>query len=390
MLINTENEKNDFKKANNNAGLFLGIKTLNITNNQSEKSIKYLINLDAVEVLVKGIDDIRLIRNDKIKFRLQGRSTKQFRDVYKINFEGIDLGEIRVKPHRLGKFESDQGILKVANHLLYTTEGHLLIQHFLDECDLEYCRVVQLHIAVDSIFNKKSHSLLQQYFKSHRVQLGDDRLNINPVKFDKKQHLHNGFNIGKSSSCKTATIYNKSVELKKSHKGYIEDFWKLNGLRNDQDVYRFELKLKKKSFKVDMPSSITEIFNTNWYYSLFQLEVENWLKIYTVKARDIKAMKKENALKKSGKLQQLFRWNDFRIGEIKLDNIPKSPSQIITAKRSIVFALDQTNSFQLQMASRSYAEALEKEYGLDGYIPFDIKIRPIIDWHAADNFLLSG
>jgi len=82
----------------------------------------------------------------------------------------------------------------------------------------------------------------------------------------------NGYYIGSRKSSKSIKVYNKTNELTRSNKRYIENYWKQNNIDTSRDVQRMELTMRNDESKkyddidwnkLDQPSHLASIMRSN-------------------------------------------------------------------------------------------------------------------------------
>lgn len=82
----------------------------------------------------------------------------------------------------------------------------------------------------------------------------------------------------------SARVYDKIIEIKKSHKDYLMGFWEKNGWDKKQRVWRFEFQLRREfleQMSIDIFSDLLNKVNDTWRYCTF-----DWLRL-TIKNKTI-------------------------------------------------------------------------------------------------------
>tara|TARA_R110002096_G_scaffold194791_10_gene377222 strand:- start:7640 stop:9013 length:1374 start_codon:yes stop_codon:yes gene_type:complete len=88
--------------------------------------------------------------------------------------------------------------------------------------------------------------------------------------------IFTGFSFGLGGDI-SARLYNKTEEIKKSKKDYLNPLWKENGWDEQQDVWRLEFQFKRKALSEHQITSVDDLLNrlgSLWIYATTQ-----WLKL---------------------------------------------------------------------------------------------------------------
>lgn len=208
---------------------------------------------------------------DTITLVYTGKGNEHYKYIYNVHYRGEHLASI-VCHTRNEKFVR-KGVVKVdfKNHLLYT-DG---LWNFYDELvgvfSLEYKNIARVDIAMDGMGHLIA--LMNRYVKQDRESKFLEmkgRPRFDSKLLDRKTMLYQNFHVGATAASKRITIYNKSLEIVRSGKDYIQDFWKLNGMTGEkmdlkalekeitddttelqgrENVYRFEMRLKGEAVK---------------------------------------------------------------------------------------------------------------------------------------------
>lgn len=153
------------------------------------RDIKYVLCLDWLEFVCGWDNPIELsyINNDVpdiIIERIGVHRNTNFRYLHRIFVEGVEVCDIYSSPiNRLHAY--NEVSVRISNYLLYTGGYQRLLNKILDAFGLTYVRMVRIDIALDGADILKIMAYLNKYYKSHTIQIKDDRIKILPTAFDK-------------------------------------------------------------------------------------------------------------------------------------------------------------------------------------------------------------
>lgn len=200
-------------------------------------------------------------------------------------------------------FKCDVVKVEFSNHSLYSGQW-IEVYDALVKFGLKYKGPGRVDIAIDGV--NYMQQLLNVYAKQtvrNRTIImknsSEVRARFSAKVLNTKTMLFENFNIGAAGGTKMVTVYNKSLEIVKSGKTYIQEFWKRNGILNEvndleyfaneiakaekrghetfylkgfKNLYRFELRLKAEAlneienFSVEMlktASGLADIVKTH-------------------------------------------------------------------------------------------------------------------------------
>ena len=255
------------------------------------RDIKYVLCLDWLEFVCGWDNPIELsyINNDVpdiIIERIGVHRNTNFRYLHRIFVEGVEVCDIYSSPiNRLHAY--NEVSVRISNYLLYTGGYQRLLNKILDAFGLTYVRMVRIDIALDGADILKIMAYLNKYYKSHTIQIKDDRIKILPTAFDKSSLTVLEWAIGSKKSGISAIVYGKTDELIVSGKKYIADFWLKNGIPAE-GIGRFEIQLNGKRLKkycFDI-SNIELLSDAGFLGAIFIAEVKPWLILYRVRKVD--------------------------------------------------------------------------------------------------------
>ncbi|MFN0048194.1 MAG: replication initiation factor domain-containing protein [Cytophagales bacterium] len=175
-------------------------------------------------------------------------ATSTYRTVFEVRYSGHLIGLIYANPRNINeRFTEDCVSVKIANNLLYT-ENWLtqfrVIQKFFA---ITINNITRLDIAIDGFTDLIQFLTMytkQNENKKRVIRVG--KAQLTPYKFQDETLKYDGFMVGARQSDKYMVIYQKSIELNRSRKDYIKEFWERNGIDSKGYVERAEIRLNSK------------------------------------------------------------------------------------------------------------------------------------------------
>ena len=218
------------------------------------------------------IDNIYLVGINK--------PTLHFNSMYSIILDGEEVGALLLNSKNAKFFDKNIVKLEIKNHALYSGAWIDVVEN-LQKFGLRYKACGRIDIAIDGM--NSMHQLLNLYAKQNlynkTLQLknsSESRAIFSAKVHNPKTMLFENFNIGGNGGNKMITVYNKSLEIVKSGKKYIQEFWLRSGIISElqdidkqaealkewepksfetfhlegfSNIYRFEIRLKSESIK---------------------------------------------------------------------------------------------------------------------------------------------
>ena len=230
--------------------------------------------------------DTKII-NDKCYLLWIDRPTLHFNKHLVIIYNNTECGRILYASRNEKFFKSDVCKVEFINHSLYSGVW-IEVYNLLIEQGLVYKAASRIDIAIDGVgYLKKLMNVYAKQTKEKQIirlkNSSQTRARFSAKVLNPSSMEFEGFHIGTGTGNKMITIYNKSLEIIKSGKTYIQEYWKANGLieelqdfsefekqieeiedrgydvvnldqlrataHNDNDIYRFELRMKSEAIK---------------------------------------------------------------------------------------------------------------------------------------------
>lgn len=255
--------------------------------NEQEKG-KYCITLDWLSMYFKNLglfDDSysegdEIILNEDIVLTEINRPTLHFNTHFVLFYKKEECAHVLMHSKNEVFFAKDIVKVEFTNHTLYSGVWQI-VYDCLASKGLRYSGCSRIDIAIDGVgyLQKLMNVYAKQNLGKETILLknNSEKRSIFSAKvLNPKTRLFENFNIGSSGGNKMITIYNKSLEIVKSGKDYIQEFWLKNGvvdklndlklqsielnreekkgcqqyyIKGQENIYRFEIRLKSESIK---------------------------------------------------------------------------------------------------------------------------------------------
>ena len=303
----------------------------------------YTINLDWVQFLCstdKNSNVLESYSSERIRItKNQSHNNPNFKYKYTVALDNCDLCDIYAIPINC-KHNKNQISIKIHNSQLYTNNWSSRIIFLLNSLDFISPTLTKIDIAIDGSDILMKMDLFRRYMRTKTIQIGNENLNINGVNFNKAELTWESYIIGSKKYQKTAELYNKTNEIKISGKQYIVEFWKENRLDISDDIGRFELKLGSRHLSKYSINSFTDLCDARYLGKMFFEEINNWLRFYQVSLANIKAHRKDIAIKK-GKELKFIHWDKIPQLTHTLEKVVSKSDGTNEAKKSITRAINE-------------------------------------------------
>jgi hypothetical protein len=337
---------------------------------RKKREISYAINLDWLQIvcLNSSKKDFNNYKDKNILIRKNKTNhNPNFNYSYSIIVNNEEIIELHSSPRNNYIYNEFDVLLRVQNKVLYDCEWMQILSDILNALSLEFLKITRLDIALDSEDLINQMSIFWRSIKTNTVVKGNKSLKINGIDHREGESKFSSYTVGTPKSSKYASLYNKSEEILKSEKIYIKDFWVLNGLNISHDIGRFELRLTNKFIKKYIINSISDL-TAGLLSEILRKEVTDWLKFYRVKLKDIKRLRKDIALQKSGKEIEFIKWQYLPKSTIGLNHSDYTGKPIFNAKRSITFSINELSKFDgvynTHNTNVQFIENIMDNYGL--------------------------
>jgi hypothetical protein len=338
----------------------------------------YTINLDWLQFVCTCNNPSSLFSSKGGKSEIYAEKVSvhrnpNFKLLHRIIYYGNEVMEIFSNPNN-SAHERNEMQIKITNQLLYQQDWVDTVNTLLNHLGLKFSRLSRVDIALDGEQNLKVIDHFNKFSKSHTVQVGNDALSILPLKFNKHDHRWIGWSVGKSNSGISAKLYHKDEELQESNKSFIRKFWIRNGI-NPNNVGRFEITLIFKRLKKYNIKNLDVFTDPEFLCSLFENELCPWLRMFSVRKRDMLNHKKEVAIKKGREIRYI-KWNRL---PNKTQLLPTfdyvTDSTYINARNSISFGLREIRKYPYEQHEENIHVILNyaTKYYLQEYLGYKIQ-----------------
>lgn len=311
-----------------------------------------VLNIDVLSSLTqrKVVEEIQV--NDDVLLSYSGNGTKNFEKLYKVYLYGIHYATLQFDTRCPQLFDYNSGIIKLENQVLYTSSWLDDFKYIISEMGARVRSITRLDIAIDG--SDKAIEFINRWVKG-RTLGRKGKAAITPC-YRNDLSIESVI-VGRPSSDKQISIYEKLQEISKSNKSYITEFWKNNGLQIGDKVWRTEIRMNSgitSSYdwqRLDDPAYLASIART---------ELKNYLEFY-YKGKD---SNKHRTYK--NKSMEIIDFD--RIGGKLLEKREnKPPSDVYRAKQAIkhLYREDYLNGIEDAV---KVANDLTVEYGLSDWL----------------------
>lgn len=250
------------------------------------------------------------IINDDFYLLCIDRPTLHFNKHVVVIYKKTECAHILFDTRNEKFFAKDICKVEFVNHTLYSG-AWIDVYNILSENGLQYKAASRIDIAIDGVgyLKKLMNIYSKQSIDNKIIQLknsGLKRGRFNPKVLNPKSCEYEGFHIGGGGGNKMITIYNKSLEIVKSGKTYIQDYWLKNGvigqkedlselanqieqieatgidvvsLNTHDDIYRFEIRLKSEAIKEIENFSPEMLMARGGIASIVKLHCKNYFEL---------------------------------------------------------------------------------------------------------------
>lgn len=255
-------------------------------------------------------DEVRQL-SDVITVKNYGKGNEHYKYIWHVLYNGEHAATLLTHT-RNSKFVKE-GNCKIdfKNHLLYSSTLWPCYDAVVAALKLKYKNVGRVDIAIDGL------NYLQEFMNAYVRQTAKDkvvemkgRAKINCKVLDRKTMMYQNFNIGDGKSPKYITIYNKSLDIAKTGKAYIQDYWLANGITKEvlpiellakalagdnekmyldgyENLFRFEIRLKGAKFLEMQQFNIHYLRNTDTLVSLVKRHCEKFFEFVGFTRTDV-------------------------------------------------------------------------------------------------------
>jgi len=232
--------------------LELAVQSEKVPYNDPKTPVRYTVNLDWFEALFSGdlvqfatplerydydLKNITLLKKDM--------GTGLFKYRYDIFVKGKIFGAVNVCPRNTAILKANLIQFQMVNNVMYEVGWLKDVQYLMEKMGWKMHNLSRIDIAIDGV----RPGFLELY---NRWQNGGDLERIGKTQTNvfqlPKHNKVTGYDVGKKSSGKWITCYNKSEEIERSNKYYIRTMWEKAGM-DTKGVERMELKLRNDSIK---------------------------------------------------------------------------------------------------------------------------------------------
>lgn len=347
----------------------LGVSGVNFTSSP-KPGAKYCINVDWFQVTTRGIflkfdkyaEPEPVIFFDKGEIALERDQdrfggTKHFKHVYKVFLHGEHFGEFVCTPRNPNILDKHLCQFKIENHHLYSRGWVERVNYLFQSLGVVVNNVTRLDIALDGGGFFDIH---EDYEKGFYDKLGKASI----VTYRTGNRRLTGFDVGRKSSSKRITCYNRTQKIRTDNKVYIKAYWKRNNLDVSQDVERLELKLKAKAVKDIKDFDMNRLEDCAYLAGIMKAQMSNFYE-FVERSTDSNVSRRERI--------SAVDWDELtserieKVGEVRPPNVLWSLKRRISFDMLEYYAKQETLAADLfdQVESKNYE--LARSYGIEDW-----------------------
>lgn len=209
----------------------------------------YTINVDWLEAIISGYtltekdcSTLSIKTGEQLSIYREKGGTKLFRASFTLYVNAKPFMKLLCEPHEKSIIPSDHMQIQILNEQFYRIGWLKTFKAILAEFKWKMVNISRLDIALDG------HNFLNVANKVMRGQIVCMSRALRSPIYNSKQELIE-FRLGNYGSDRCLKVYNKTQELKVSHKHYIAALWAKAGLNTETDVERLEVTLRHQYLK---------------------------------------------------------------------------------------------------------------------------------------------
>ena len=264
--------------------------------------VGHTINTDWVELNLKcfypdkfDVTDQYITPDGQTIFKREGNGNKFYKNYFRIYHQKKDYGIALTNSRSPELMSVDNVQLKINNNKLYELGWLDSLKNICDQTCMNYRSALRLDIALDG----------GDYFKVFELWRSGAIDKVGRAKvtthYTGKRKVE-GYYIGMSKSKKKLVCYNKTEEIKRSNKYYIEKFWKRCGLATKGNVERLELKIKNEENKKIVNFDWEKLDNFEYLASLMRTNLKGFFEFVEISSHKNISRKKRI---------EPINWNDI-------------------------------------------------------------------------------
>lgn len=214
----------------------------------------------------ESADDVIKI-TEAITLKYFGKGNEHYKFIWHLLYNGEHLVNLLSHTRNEKFVKKDMVKVEFKNHLLYTTDLWTVYDDVVSTFQLVYKNISRVDIAIDGLNYLVGfvNAYTKQSSANKVVELkGRGRFKSNLL--HKPSMYYNSFQLG-SLKKKQVTIYNKSQELVKSGKDYIQRFWLKNGIA--RELLPLEMLAKALKGKKDQE----DVYHLEGYENIYRFEL---------------------------------------------------------------------------------------------------------------------
>ena len=301
------------------------------------------INLDWLEIFaeepITKPHDAEYFRSVGYKVKERAYGTPQYKEMFTIIADGVELFEIRRNPYSIkregGIFKENACHIRLCNRTCYEEDPINHLRAFMVTHDYTYKSISRIDIALD--FNdfdngERPEKFIERYMKAKVAKINQSNVSAHGTDTWSKR-VFNSLKWGSPSSPVSTKLYNKTLELKHGEdKPYIRQAWELAGLDVSRDVWRVEFSLSAQMQTLQSLKSGEMFKKSLVHYDSRERLLKHFAILYN-KYFDFRKLMVNR--KKDGKLVYVRKYLCPRIElfKVSLEDCPYKPVRNVTKRK---------------------------------------------------------
>lgn len=259
-------------------------------------SINFTCPEDTIQEPEKENTNFTYSVNNDLVLTYSGKGNKHFKYIWSVIYKQTKVAEL-LSHTRNEKFVKKNNVkIDFKNFLFYNAEVWPVYDFIKDSLGLQYKSTSRIDVAFDGL--NYLYEFFNLYFKQttqNKVVEMKGRSKLRSDVYDRQKMKYESFKMGKGTDTKTVTIYNKSLDIVKTGKEYIQVFWQKNGILKEvlpftafgkmpkeeknektyldgyENIFRFEFRFGSDAIKDIKDFSIDKARDINYLVSMVKM-----------------------------------------------------------------------------------------------------------------------
>ena len=286
--------------------------------------------LDWLEINFTG-DFQGLQSNDEFKITPLEYHSRHFKTISEISWRSKKIGELKYNPYS-SIIDSDIIKLKISNEWFYIEQDIRPIIYLLQSVyKLKFKSISRADIYIDCQSIKGLTPIDIYKGLTIKAIINKGKAFARPYHNDPRSMEVTGFTIGsRTSKNKYLRCYNKTLEMQKTSKEYIQNHWNQIGFEANKPVYRIEVQLNVKFWSEYLTTSKERlnwesVFSGKILAKLYKLALQNFFDLMVNIGRSEKNKNKPFEWIDYQRIEDLYDSWIYGIVKVSRDSQKNSP-----------------------------------------------------------------